>query len=356
MSVTSVEEKGHSGQCNSKSLRALNAAKGGPKPAQMQRVHTHGEEFVLKKIRDLTVGETVEIYLLVKSGSIRLTRAQKPYLAMELFDGNDTISATDWDYGNGEPPAKNAVLSITAQVTEYNNNKQLNIKAMTISDKGVELFAPTGDVDVAYYVSKSKELIEGMTNLHVKEITRRAFYENPVLWKTIPSANGIHHAFIAGNLKHSVDVALAAQALAGLYGANEDLCVAGGLLQDFGKLWTYQLTGAIIEMTDLGQLVEHIAIGIAKLEAYRTPENSAVMDLLQHLVASHHGKIEYGTTATPRFLEAMIVAAADGLDAKAQTIKEANAKAKPTDKFTEKVWAIENRQLFTQHYVWELMQ
>jgi 23S rRNA maturation-related 3'-5' exoribonuclease YhaM len=58
---------------------------------------------------------------------------------------------------------------------------------------------------------------------------------------------------------------------------------------------------------------------------------------------------------TPKFLEAWIVSAADGIDAKTETILEANRKAKPGDIYTDKVWSLENRQMITQEHVWGML-
>ena len=44
------------------------------------------------KIRELEVNQIVTITLVVKSASARETKAKKPYLQLEFFDGVDTIS------------------------------------------------------------------------------------------------------------------------------------------------------------------------------------------------------------------------------------------------------------------------
>lgn len=309
------------------------------------------------KIKDMYVGETVSTTLLVKSAEIKLTKTQKPYLFAELTDGTDTIQAQDWEFGNNQPPAKNTVLDITATVTEYMGKKQLKLLTMKPSNVSIETFAPSGDVDVEEYVARAKALIVSITNPYARDIVLQVFSDNAKLWKTIPGAKGVHHAFVSGLLKHTVDVATKAKAIAELTPmCNVDLVVAGALLHDMGKLWTYELNGAVIDMTDQGQMLEHIMLGAMKLEKYRTPENSAVLDLILHIISSHHGELEYGSPTTPRFLEAVIVHYADSIDAKTQIILEANSKVNTDAKFTDKIWALGNRQMFTQYYVHEVMQ
>lgn len=151
--------------------------------------------------------------------------------------------------------------------------------------------------------------------------------DNINLWKVIPAAQKNHHTYVGGNLKHSVNVAEKAKALADvIQNENSDLCIAGRLLQDFGKLWIYYFDGATIEITNEGRMLNHIVIGIRELEKYRNVENSKVMDFLQHIIASYHSKLEWGSPTTPLFMEAWIVAAADMLDMRMEVINEMNNK------------------------------
>jgi 3'-5' exoribonuclease len=308
------------------------------------------------KIKDLNVGDTVTIDLLVKSSEIKLTRAQKPYLFAILTDGTDELQGQDWDFGNGTPPAKNTVLEVYGTISEYMGKKQIKIISFVESTKGVELFAPSGDVDVAEYVLKAKALYDSIVNPFARELCQTVFKDNASGWKTLPAAKGMHHAFVSGLLKHTVDVATKAKAIAELTPmVNVDLVVAGALLHDMGKLWTYELHGALIEMSDEGQMLEHIMVGAMRLDKYRTPENSDVLDLILHIISSHHGELEYGSPTTPRFLEAVIVNYADGVDAKSQMIIEQNLKTPVDAKMTDKVWALGNRPMFSQMYISSIM-
>lgn len=312
---------------------------------------------MIQKIKDLVVGTTVSVDLVVKSSEIKLTSAKKPYLFLELFDGSDTIYGNKWDWTSTAKPEKNTVLTVDCQVTEWSGKKQLKINSITINlELDLSAFAPQGDVDIAAYIAEVKRLTDEIQNDECRELVIAAFSDNSKLWKTVPGAKSVHHAFVAGTLKHSVDVAKKAKALGELSPlCNLDLCIAGGLLHDFGKLWTYQLDGVAIDMTDNGNLLDHICIGIAKMESYRTPENSKVLDLLQHIIASHHGKLEHGSPVTPRFLEAWLVNYADGADAKAQVIFELNSKASVDAKYTDKEWTLENRPMLTQYYIADVM-
>lgn len=308
------------------------------------------------RIKDMVVGTTVSTTLLVKEASILFTRAKKPYLNAMLTDGTESIKSVDWDWGDKPAPSKNTVFDLKAEVSEYNGAKQLKLLSLSPSDAGVEKFAPNGDVDVTAYVLIAKELYENIKNDNVRALVKQVFTDNGPKWKALPAAKGMHHAYVAGLIKHTVDVATKAKAIAELTPmVNVDLVVAGALLHDMGKIWTYELNGAVIDMTDNGQLLEHIMIGAMELNKYRTEENSDVLDLILHIVSSHHGELEYGSPTTPRFMEAVIVNYADGVDAKCQMLIEENMKTPVGQKWTGKVYALGNRPMMNQLYVSKVM-
>ena len=70
------------------------------------------------KIRDMEVGKSYSTVLVVISATARETRAKKPYLQMEFFDGTDSISGNYWNWSGKNVPEKNAILNVNAQLTE----------------------------------------------------------------------------------------------------------------------------------------------------------------------------------------------------------------------------------------------
>jgi 3'-5' exoribonuclease len=310
-----------------------------------------------QKIRELQVGQGYTSSFLVKYSQIKTTKAKKPYLFLELSDGMDSVTANVWDWISPNKPEKGSIVDMEGTVTEYNGNKQLKVdliqqnKTMNVAE-----FAPKSALNIDEYVQKTSALIQTITHSTTRELIHTVFKDYSELWKTIPGAKSIHHAYVAGTLKHSVDTAIKAKVLAeNIEMCNVDLCIAGGLVHDLGKLWAYEFKGALINMSEVGESLDHIIIGVNVLERYRNDSNTKVVDLLQHIIASHHGKLEFGSPVTPRFLEAWVVSCADGIDAKADTIKQLNEKSKTTDKYTDKEWTLENKAMFTQYYIADIM-
>jgi 3'-5' exoribonuclease len=94
--------------------------------------------------------------------------------------------------------------------------------------------------------------------------------------------------------------------------------VAGALLHDIGKLREFNYEVAVDYSVE-GNLVGHIVIGVGMLrDAIReTPDFPPDLAVeLEHLILSHHGARELGSPVLPMTVEAMILAAADDLDAK----------------------------------------
>ena len=303
------------------------------------------------------IGDPVEGELLVKTARKAVTKTNKAYLNITLSDGvQDTVSNV-WNWTAENIPQPNDVVAIEGSIGEYHENRQLNISSLKRSKVSSEEFAPKGDFDIEAYWQRFNTLASNVTNPFYKAVLEHFTSEKyEALWKSAPSALGFHHNCVAGNLWHSVDTCNNAVALYANYStiASLDLVITGSLLHDIGKLETYRLNGATIEMTVPGQLLDHIALGIMNLEtlrgmAYEMGE-TASLELLMHCIASHHGKTEYGSPVTPRCLEAIIINYADGLDAKARNYIDLD-KIAVNGTWTNKMYMLDNKPMLISNYV-----
>jgi 3'-5' exoribonuclease len=94
-----------------------------------------------------------------------------------------------------------------------------------------------------------------------------------------------------------------------------DVVVAGALLHDLGKIYSYSMS-PIPEITLPGAVLDHIAIGYSSFEKLAEQANLPPELRLHigHIMLSHHGQKEFGSPVLPATLEALIVSAADELD------------------------------------------
>lgn len=316
------------------------------------------------KIADLMVGNSCEITLVVKSAIARETKAKKPYLALEFYDGVDTINGNYWDWASGNIPTPNTIVDVICQVTEWMGTPQLNVKGMrTNTTLTLADFMPASTYDLSQIYRDAYALMSSVKDDTLRTLGLALFDELADSWLTVPAAAGVHHAFIGGTLVHSYSVAKIAEAIASVTpDANRDLCVVGGMLHDIGKLYTYYLDGVNIKLTDDGQLYDHIFIGaefignfaedLVNTDDYLTMSK---LRLLRHIILSHHGKLEYGSPVPPKCIEALIVSAADGIDSSAEQIREASRKVPDNIKWTDKIYTLNNKPHLTPNYVQKIM-
>lgn len=315
-------------------------------------------------ISEMIIGKTIQATLLVKSCDKKNTKppGNKPYLMMTLSTGEADIAANKWDHYDSFVPEQNCILDVTAKVGDYQGKKQLTVIDFKVNTTAsIADFLPKGGFEVADYMIVTTGLISEIAREDLRLLVKTIFNENLKGWLLAPSAKGIHHAYVAGNLKHSVDTALKAKALAEcIPGCSIDLCIAGGLLHDLGKLNTYFFNQAVIEMSPQGMLMDHILLGIQMLEEYKNhPEHDfdyKVIELLQHIIASHHGEYAFGSPVTPKFIEALVVNYADGIDARVATLEEETKKAAEGALLTGNIWIFGNHPMFTQKYVNDIME
>lgn len=157
-----------------------------------------------------------------------------------------------------------------------------------------------------------------------------------------------HHARPGGLVEHSAAMMKSARILAPLYKANVDLVVVGALVHDSGKMKenAYFPGKAEMPFQHEGEMLSHIPNGVLIVEEClqeakrRLDPDPAVYAAtrthLLHLVASHHGTLEWGSPVTPRTPEALILHTVDNLDAKMEFFREtyATAKTVATDEVT----------------------
>lgn len=316
----------------------------------------------MHKINEFKIGEIINTVLLVISATARETKAKKPFLQLELFDGTDTIVGMYWDWAGLNIPIKNAVLNVSAQVTEYNGSKQLTIKSLSTNNEvPVDAFAPDSGANLEEVYMNAFSLATDIKDDFLRNVTLSVLEAVCKLWMTVPGAKKVHHAFIGGTLIHSLSVANIALAISRcIPDSNDDLCITGGLLHDLGKLFTYRVDGATIDMTTEGQLYDHTFIGAEFIGNFidnnafiKTEKDTHKAMMLRHIILSHHGLLEYGAAVPPMCIEAHIVNRADNVDAAVQQIIEQSKKLGNV-RFTDCIYTLNNRPQLTIQYVKEV--
>jgi 3'-5' exoribonuclease len=149
-----------------------------------------------------------------------------------------------------------------------------------------------------------------------------------------------HHAHRGGLLRHTGQMMRTADSICSAYPVlNRDLLLSGVLFHDCGKLWEMcpPEAGFGIPRELRGELLGHISIGIEvvnslwrklPLEDWKTlePASEDVRLHLLHLIASHHGELQFGSPVEPKTPEAIALNMVDNLDAKLEMLSMAYAR------------------------------
>ena len=121
-----------------------------------------------------------------------------------------------------------------------------------------------------------------------------------------------HHSYSGGLLQHTIGVTRLSMTLCdlveGVYGGkvDRDTVVAGALIHDIMKIYTYEPRGDGSYMSSaLGEKVDHLTLLVAELYKRGFP-----VDVV-HVAASHHGDV---SPVKPKTMEALIVSIADLAD------------------------------------------
>jgi 3'-5' exoribonuclease len=173
------------------------------------------------------------------------------------------------------------------------------------------------------------------------------------------AARNNHHARRGGLVEHVAQMMRSALAIASAYPSlNRDLLASGVLFHDCGKLWENQLPpdGFAMPFNEHGELLGHITIGIELVNGLwrklqQAPEWPGWLPLepasedvrlhLLHLLASHHGELQFGSPVVPKTPEAWALHYVDNLDAKLEMLSAAYANAKQlAPRIQEKVWPL----------------
>jgi len=276
-------------------------------------------------VRDLQAGTEVEESYAVRSCDVRQRRGGGGYLALTLGDKTGHVAALAWE--NVDRLRKTCrvggVVRVRGQVQRYNQRLQLVIRdAVAIDEDEIreEHFIRSSNLNPAELWRRLHELLEGVEDVALRQLLFRVFSDPEVegLFRRAPAARSMHHAFKAGLLEHTVSMATSVRLLAGHYGVDASLVVAGALLHDLGKIWELEL-GPSIEYTDDGRLLGHLPMEVLfvdrKISEMSTFPAETRRQLL-HVLLSHHGEYEHGSPRRPKMPEALLVHAMDNLDSK----------------------------------------
>jgi 3'-5' exoribonuclease len=220
------------------------------------------------------------------------------------------------------------VVWVKGFVQLFQNRKQVVIHDIRKAVEGEysmpELIAELGG-DPAPHLNDLIAVVNGLSDHFVRQLLLDTLNDPQLsgLLQKAPAAKTIHHAYRGGLVEHIHSIVQVMNSLAVHYKfLNRDLLVFGAIYHDLGKVFELDLSEGI-RYTQSGRLVGHMVLACeliqeksAKIDGF--PQD--LLDVLKHIVLSHHGKLEYGSPKLPMLPEAIVVAMVDDMDSKMNTM------------------------------------
>ncbi len=284
-------------------------------------------------VQSLKAGERVEMILGVYDIGLarynRTNRTGDQYLRMVLGDRTGTIEARIWDTETAlqvyrDVRAESLVL-ITGSVQEYNGLQIVVSTCRPVEWERVNVsdYRPEADTPIETMWKQWDHLTQEISAPHWKEL-------HSIIWvdefrkkfAAAPAGRQVHHNYGGGLLEHTLEVMQYCR-LAGKMqgkGMNGDLLLSGAMLHDVGKVEEYRLDTLTFQITESAKLLGgHIMQGRDMIRRWigmipNFPEDDALA--LEHMVLSHHGLPEWGSSVPPKTLEAICLHQADLLSAR----------------------------------------
>ncbi len=292
-----------------------------------------------------------KLFALIQGVEKKLTAEGKMYLDFTLQDISGVVNAKMWSateedfntFVNGK------IVEVSGDVTVFRKENQVRIRKIEIYEgMDVSHFLPSAPIE-------KDDLQDSILNYTLK-------IENSIISKIVdaildkyeeeffiyPAATKNHHEYVSGLAHHVLGMLELAEFVVSKHPLlNKDLLYAGVILHDFGKI--IELSGVVsTEYTTQGKLLGHITIACNEIYAIAVQngvENSEEVMLLQHLILSHHGKLEFGSPKLPFTAEAEVLSFIDNLDARLNVLEKSLSDLEEGE-FTPRMFAMESRKFY----------
>ncbi|MCQ2814999.1 MAG: HD domain-containing protein [Bacilli bacterium] len=276
----------------------------------------------------------------------------RAYLSLELRDSSGSIGGKKWDASEEDDNifVIGNVVEVTFTVILYNGNLQLKVLSGKVIDRNnidLDKFVQHPPISTEELTKQYNELVKSIKNETCTKLLN--YFTNKFIDKLFihPAAASIHHEYKSGLVMHSVTMAKIADYLCTIYkDVDRELLVTGALLHDMGKI--IELEGEVVYKYSLeGKLLGHISIMTSEIRsaAKELKLDDEIVILLEHMVLSHHGQLEFGSPVMPLTKEALLLSMIDNLDSKMVIVSKALDTVKPGE-MTQKVYPLDGRLFY----------
>jgi 3'-5' exoribonuclease len=282
-------------------------------------------------VTELEPNQVITTSFLVHSKEVRQKKGGELYLSLILGDRTGELDAKMWD-NVGEVVdefERDDFVKVKGLLQVFHNRPQLTIHKMRrMDDSEIDFYDyfPSSRRDPDEMWKELRAIVSGFSNSHLKALVDSILDEPDVAlrYRRAPAAKQIHHAWLGGLIEHVLSLCALARMTASHYRHIDlDLLLTGAILHDIGKIYELNYERGFSYSND-GQLLGHIHIGL-RLVADKLRSMPAfpvhLRTLVEHMILSHHGRLEFGSPKLPQFPEALLLHYLDDMDSKMECMR-----------------------------------
>lgn len=288
---------------------------------------------------------TVRFHAQLEKSLQRTTKTGNPFYELAFADAEESLTLRVWNntpmFAKCSELRPRQFFEISGEFGLGNDGRSIDGKNWTAralsEDETAELLA--GSSDLREKQTADYEFIEGAvaetTDPRLQRLCQTFLDQFGERFRRTGAARDYHHARRGGLVEHVAQMMRSAIKICEAYPLlNRDLLVAGVLFHDVGKLWenVYAEKGFTMPFTEISELIGHIPLGmeivnklwrdlmdddaLAAEWQHLEPGSERVRLHLLHLLAAHHGEMQFGSPVVPKTPEAQALHYIDNLDAK----------------------------------------
>ena len=330
--------------------------------------------------KDMEMNGVYDTKVIVNTISEKNTAGGKPMLRLMISDGTETVSAVMFDTTKKNLTDSGITDGMPVQTKIHidpfgGRSYQIqSMKTTTLDDleRAALVRKPPVEpknlfVNVIRKIKASSGRPYDLNNAEIPAddysltaLAVRLLMKDYEAFYSSSAAKSMHHNLYGGLVYHTSRMVDAAFAICDVYKLlDRELLVCGTAIHDIGKLKElYTADTGTASYTVEGSLLGHALLGIemideevAKRDAdagRQTYDRDDIM-CIKHMIASHHGKLEWEAIKLPAMPEAMVLHELDMIDSRVYIYEETLSKTEPGT-LSEPVFGIAADKISTPLY------
>jgi 3'-5' exoribonuclease len=280
-----------------------------------------------------------DVHALVTGKSISTAKTGSAFATINLRDGSTSLKGMKWSYKAekyDELLTLGSVVKVSGKTKLYNGAISIEFDTLEVSEKSPDDFIRKTRFDVAKMYGDIMAIINTFTEplpAYVADYLLTTYKDE---FCKAPAATNMHQPWVGGLLEHTHSMLSIALPIVAHYQSkydstkqhfSRDKVLFGIIIHDLGKIFEYDVNSPTFQKTLLGKLENHIVkcpilIHEAAMKWYSSADTDPDFNFelekahLIHLVATHHGQLEYGSPMLPSTLEAILLHQIDMIDSR----------------------------------------